>query len=100
MINTLKNITNTLKSISISRKEYGNLKDYQLERLKICKKCPHNSDNKNRLTIKEKLLKQLNKLLDFLYGIKVTEDAICTLCGCNLIHKTSQKSENCDINKW
>ena len=100
MKNTLKNLMHSLKNISQSRKEYGQMKDFQLERLEICKTCPFNSANKKEKTVKDKVNKQINKFLDFLYGIKVSDESFCTLCGCNLIHKSSQKDENCDKEKW
>lgn len=102
MKNTLKNTMSWLKSVFLARKLYKqNVKtELQKKRLNICKTCPYNSDNRRYKSLKMRVGIKLNKLLDWIMGIKVTEDAICVLCTCNLIHKTSQEQLKCDIKKW
>lgn len=86
-----------------SRKEYSEtLTDLQIKRLDICRKCPFNSDNAESISIPAAIMYRVNKILNFLMGVKVTEDSICTICTCNLIFKSSQQDpENmCPKNKW
>ena len=98
-----KEVMKKLKNIILSRQNYRKdniLTLEQQQRLKICKSCPLNSDNKKVKSFRDKIFIKLNKFFDFLFDIKVTEEAICTECGCNLIHKTSQTEENCPKKKW
>ena len=98
-----KKVINTLKNAIQSRQNYrkdNQITEKQQKRLNICKGCPKNSDNKKVKGIKDKIFIKLNKTIDLLFNIKVTEEAICTKCGCNLIHKTSQTEENCPEKKW
>lgn len=86
-----------------SRLEYNKiLTDRQVKRLEVCKTCEYNSDNNKEITITEIFMYRLNKVLNFIMRIKVTEDSICTICTCNLIFKSSQEDpENmCPKNKW
>lgn len=97
------NILNKARLAIKSRLEYKKeLSEIQLKRLNVCNGCPFNSDNKEEKTVKDKSFINLNKLLDFLFNIKTTEDAICLQCGCNLVHKSSQeqKSDWCNLGKW
>lgn len=59
-------------------KSKKNMPDWYYERLKVCEKCPHNSKNKNSLSLKQKILYLLNNLEPF-----------CSICGCNLFAKSS-----------
>lgn len=95
----MKKLLNAIQSRQNYRKE-NKLTLEQQKRLTICKNCPLNSDNKKVKSFKDKLFININKFLDFICDIKVTEEAICTDCGCNLIHKTSQTEENCPKEKW
>jgi hypothetical protein len=86
-----------------SRLEYSSeLTDLQIKRLEFCRKCPFNSDNDKNHSIKTLLMYRVNKILNFIMRVKVTDDAICTVCTCNLIFKSSQEDpENmCPKNKW
>lgn len=86
-----------------SRKEYTkDLTPLQKRRLSICKDCPLNSDNKEQLNLMDTFKIRLNKVLNFLMGISVDDNSICTYCGCNLIFKSSQEDpENlCPLKKW
>lgn len=86
-----------------SRRGYKKtLTDTQKERLAICKDCPLNSDNKELLTLLDTFKLRLNKILNFIMGVSVDKDSICTSCGCNLIFKSSQEDpENkCPLKKW
>lgn len=87
-----------------SRKEYKEeLTKEQQRRLSICKACPHNSDNSNgSMTIKNKTYLFLNKLVNKWYGLKVTIDAICMVCGCGIVFMSTQTEEEnkCKIKKW
>ena len=86
-----------------SRKEYKKtLTDKQKSRLAICKDCPFNSDNKEQLNLIDTFKLRLNKILNFIMSVSVDDDSICTICGCNLIFKSSQEDpENmCPLKKW
>ncbi len=100
---TIKNIFKIPYLAIKSRIEYNEvLTDTQKKRLSVCKSCPFNSDNKLDLSLIETMMFRINKILNFIMGVKVTEDAICTICTCNLIFKSSQEDpENmCPKNKW
>lgn len=102
----MKNIKNIFKIPYLaikSRLEYKeDLTEIQKKRLSICKSCPLNSDNKLDLSIIETMMFRANKILNFIMGVKVTEDAICTVCTCNLIFKSSQEDQEnmCPEGKW
>ena len=86
-----------------SRLEYSDtLTDEQNRRLEICRKCQFNSDNNKNLSLVEGIMYRVNKILNFIMQVKVTEDSICTICTCNLIFKSSQEDpENmCPEKKW
>ncbi len=96
-------IIKKLNAILNSRKEYKQeLTQEQQRRLKICSKCPFNSDNNSKLTIKAKIFLFLNKTLNRFYGLRVTYNAICILCGCGLGFLTTQEEEEnkCHIKRW
>lgn len=100
---TIRNIFKIPYLAIKSRLEYSEvLTDRQVERLKICKVCPYNSDNNKDITIAESIMYRVNKILNSIMRVKVTEDSICTICTCNLIFKSSQEDpENmCPENKW
>lgn len=101
-MNIVKNIMNSLGNIFKSRRYYKEevRTDLQIKRLSKCKPCVYNSDNRRYKSFKVRTTIKLNKILDWIMGIKVTEDAVCTLCSCNLIHKTSIENETCKVDKW
>lgn len=92
---------NIIKNIVKSRLEYNKtLTVEQKERLKICSNCPLNSANQKNKTFKTKVMIIINKILDKLFGVEDNEENICTKCGCNLKHKTSQAEEKCPKELW
>jgi len=94
-----KNIVVAVKS----RREYKKERtEEQKRRLKICETCPLNSNNKEQLRTKDKVMMFLNKLLNWFMGVEVDDEAICTDCGCNLIHKSTQEDVElkCPQKKW
>jgi hypothetical protein len=100
---TIKNIFKIPYLAIKSRREYNEvLTDTQKKRLDVCKSCPFNSDNKLDLSMTETMMFRINKILNFIMRVKVSNDAICTICTCNLIFKSSQEDpENmCPKNKW
>lgn len=99
----IKNIYKIAKLAIKSRKEYNSeLTELQKKRLKVCETCEFNSDNDNNHSTRTFLMYRVNKILNFIMGVEVTEDAICTVCTCNLIFKSSQEDpENmCPKDKW
>lgn len=74
----------------------------QQDRLDICKLCPYNSDNSSKITLKNKIYLVLNNIFNKLYNLKVSSEAICLYCGCNLFVKSSVDSDEttCDLGKW
>lgn len=92
---------NIIKNIVKSRLEYNKgITKEQRERLKICSSCPINSANQKNKTFKTKIMIIINKILDKLFGVEDNEENICTKCGCNLKHKTSQVEEKCPKELW
>ena len=92
-----------IKAIHNSRVEYKDeLTETQEDRLDICKKCPHNSENQSDLSFTVKFYIFLNQLLNRCYGLKVLVNSVCVLCGCSLVHMSSQEDEEnkCKLKKW
>lgn len=91
-----------LTAIHRSRVEYKNrLTEEQERRLAICKACVYNSDN-SELSFTGKFFKSMNNLLNKIYGVKVTEDAICNICKCNLelMSSVEEEENKCKLKKW
>lgn len=87
----MKNIFKKLNLAIKSRLELkAGLVEGQKDRLKICENCPFNSDNLSQLTLLDTFKIRLNKILNFILNVPVDNDAICTICGCNLIFKSTQ----------
>ncbi len=96
-------IIKKIKAAFKSRLEYKKeLTELQKKRLIACKICPFNSDNKKNKTFKDKSYMFLNKVLNFLCGVSVTEHAVCLDCGCGIIFKSTQEAEDliCQKDKW
>jgi protein-arginine kinase activator protein McsA len=99
----MKNIFKIAYLAIKSRAEHnGKLTEQQKKRLSVCKECPLNSDNKDQLTLLDTFKIRINKILNFFMRVSVTDDSICTSCGCNLVFKSSQQDpENmCPLDKW
>lgn len=99
----IKNLWTKIKAIHTSRVEFREeLTDRQIERLKICSMCKYNSDNSEKHSITTKIFIFLNRLLNEVYGLRVLIDAVCTVCGCQIVHLTTQEEvENkCKKKKW
>ena len=99
----MPNIFKKARLAITSRYNYNkDLTDLQKIRLEVCRTCPHNSDNVKHVYFIHKVYLRLNKLLNNIFGLSATENSICTLCGCNLIFKSSQedKSDWCEVGKW
>jgi protein-arginine kinase activator protein McsA len=97
------------KSLKIVKVAIEARKNYKKEvteeqkiRLEICRTCPLNSNNVEQNKFKDKVMLFLNNFLNFIYGVEVDEDAICTECGCQLIHKSTQTEVElkCPLEKW
>lgn len=98
----ISTIINKLRVIHITRKEYKEeLTERQEHRLEICRKCPYNSTNYNKLSWKY-LYVVLNRVLDRFYGLRVAYNAVCMVCGCGIVHMTTQEEEEnkCKLKKW
>lgn len=99
MSSLIKSIEAAIKS----RREYNQyLTDEQIRRLKICATCPHNSKNQVKKTLKVRFMIIINKLLDLIFEVDGNEEDVCTKCGCNLRHKSTQEAEElkCPEKKW
>lgn len=95
----LKNI----KAIINSRHNYNKeLTEEQKRRLKICAICLSNSKNQIKKTLKVRFMIIINKILDLIFEVDGNEEDICTKCGCNLRHKSTQEAEElkCPDKKW
>lgn len=78
--------------------------DFSKERMKICNKCEHNSKNKNKISIKQKILNKLSSLVTFILTGRFNEDnSVCTICTCTIIYKVVEELEECNHpieNQW
>lgn len=99
---SLRSILNKIKSVHYSRKFYKKeiSKEQQLK-LDICEGCEFNSDCKKVKGIRNIFYKNINKFLNYMYGLKVDVSAFCVVCGCGLMFLTSDfSSEKCKKGKW
>lgn len=97
----MKNLLSGIEAAIKSRKGYNKtLTDQQKKRLVVCSGCTWNSKNQQKRTLRTIMLIIINKLLDKCFGIEDNEESICTKCGCNLKHKTSQEGQSCPEKKW
>lgn len=70
-------------------------------RLEICKTCPYNTDNRENKTFREFFWIWANKVFNRLYGIKVSTESVCSVCGCGTIFLAQGESaDGCKKNKW
>lgn len=72
------------------------------QRRDICKDCPLNSKNLEKLTAKQKILNFFSKLLTKITFAESEDLGECTHeeCGCDIFFKTQVKEEICHDNKW
>lgn len=99
----IRKIINTIKIAHSSRMMLKNeLTDIQENRLNICRTCEYNSDNKENLSLKNKIFKKLNLIVNKIYGLKITINAICTVCHCDLSVMSSVDNDEheCKLGKW
>lgn len=70
-------------------------------RIDECKICPKNTDNRPNQTLREKVWIMLNKLFNRLYGIKVTNNSVCSMCGCGtMLLSREDDKESCKLGVW
>lgn len=96
----VKNIRKAITSRIRHKKE---ITKEQQKKLDICNKCVFNSKNtlEEDFTCRQKFLININKQLDYAFGVRDNDPAICLDCGCNLIIKTKDSSEEkCPKEKW
>lgn len=78
------------------------LTSVQQDRLDICKTCKLNSDNSKKLSLTNRIFLGLNKIVNKFYGLKITVNAICTYCNCDLSVMSSVDNDEheCKLGKW
>lgn len=102
----MKFITKLINTVKVAHSSRMMIKkeltEIQQDRLNICKGCEFNSDNVKKLTFKNKIFKLLNKIFNKFYRLKITVNAICTLCGCDLSVMSSvyEEKTECKLGKW
>lgn len=99
----MKKLVNKILTPITSRVKYdGSLTELQIKRLNVCATCPHNSENKGVKSLLDRFKMMANQTLNFFTGIKVTDESVCLLCGCQILFKSGQgdKENMCEINKW
>lgn len=70
-------------------------------RLQICNLCPYNTDNRSKKTIREMFWIWANRMFNKLFGIKVSTESVCSVCGCGTIFLAQGESaDGCKKNKW
>jgi len=92
---------NKIKKIILSRLSPKDTdKDWIKDRLEICKSCPFNTDNIEQKTVLDTIKINGNRVVNFILGKKVSDEATCNVCGCMLVFKVAEEDEYCPKNKW
>lgn len=99
----MKNLVKKSRAIISARRNFKKeTTEEQKHRLEICSNCEYNSNNKKKLSFRDKVMLFLNHFLNVIFGVYIDLEAICTLCGCEIVHKTTQTDEElkCPLKKW
>ena len=97
----LRNSFKKLWTILLSRNKKPNQEQWIKDREKKCLKCPFNTKNMEKISIKQKVYRVLSNLLTLLMTGKLNKDnSECSLCGCTLSFKQAEITEKCDDNRW
>lgn len=99
MINLIK-----LKTIVFSRaQKKPNAGSFVEKRREICKTCPLNTKNLEKVSLKISIIKLFSDLYSYLTGNKKVDVlGSCSVCGCSIFYMTQQKEESCSTTpmKW
>lgn len=90
-----------IKRIIMSRFLNNDEESWVKERRNICKTCPFNTRNIEKITLKVKLLKILSDFYTRVVGKKSIDLGVCSICSCDLYYKTQEEDKReCPKNKW
>lgn len=71
------------------------------DRKKECDKCPLNTKNMDKISLKQYVYRLLSNILTLITTGKFNDDdSECSLCQCTLTFKQKEITEKCDNNKW
>jgi len=89
-----------IKTIILSRILKPKTDQWVKDRRLICKSCPYNTLNMEKLTYRIKIAKFFSDLYTFTTFNKKTELGVCSVCTCDLYYKTETMIEYCEKGKW
>lgn len=95
-------IIQKIKTIALSRFKKTKDEDYVKERREICRTCPLNTKNQEKVNLKIKLIKFISDLYTFVTFNKKTDLGSCghETCGCDIFYKSIEIDEKCPEKKW
>ena len=97
----LKQSYKKLLIILLSRFKKTKKEQWIEDRKKECDKCPFNTKNMNKVSLKQYGYNFLSNTLTLITTGKINEDnSACSLCSCTLAFKQKEITEKCDNNKW
>ncbi len=94
---------NKIRTIVFSRFKKPNKESFVEKRREICRTCPLNTKNLEKLSFKIKVVKFFSDLYSSITGNKKEDDlGSCSVCGCSIFYKTQEKLESCAAKpaKW
>lgn len=91
-----------LKTIVKSRFKKDSEENWIKERREICKNCPQNTLNLNKITLKIRILIRLSKIYSFITGDNREYRGNCSVCGCDVTNLTNEEAQDCSNEepKW
>ncbi len=98
------NLLKKIRIIILSRIKKTKVEKWAKERMKICRDCPYNTKNQEKISTKQKIVRFFSNLLTFITTGRFNEDnSECGICFCTLTYKVTTKQEVCehpDGDKW
>lgn len=90
-----------MKLWRIVRSRFLNVDEEALRKKEICDKCPFNTKNSKKPSIKTEIFRLLSQFLTIITWQKDKEQdwGVCKICGCELFWKILD-NDKCPKNKW
>ena len=89
-----------IKIIILSRILKPKMNQWVKDRRLICKFCPYNTLNMEKLPWRVKVAKFFSDLYTFITFNEKTKLGVCSVCTCDLYYKTQTEIEYCEKEKW
>lgn len=91
-----------IRTILLSRFKKEKNESWVKERRIICFNCPHNTKNKEKISLKLKASKLLSDFYSLVTFSEYKELGSCSICTCPIFYKSREIEEECDAqpSKW